>query len=44
MVVERERSFQARLWAPWIPVFMPCAPVGGWMWAASPAMNTRPRP
>ena len=21
---------------------MPCAPVGGWMWAASPATNTRP--
>ena len=27
-----------------MPVFMPCAPVGGWMWAASPATNTRPRP
>jgi hypothetical protein len=27
-----------------MPVFMPCAPVGGWMCAASPATNTRPRP
>ena len=25
----RSASFQARLWASWIPVFMPCPPVGG---------------
>ena len=37
-------SFQARLYASWMPVFMPCAPVGGWMCAASPATKTRPTP
>ncbi len=27
-----------------MPVFMPWAPVGGWMCAASPATKTRPSP
>jgi hypothetical protein len=37
-------SFQARFAASWRPVFMPCPPAGLWMWAASPATNTRPSP
>ena len=35
-------SFHARLNASWIPMFMPWPPAGLWMWAASPARNTRP--
>ncbi len=34
-------SFQARLWASWIPVLEPNAPVGDISWAESPARNTR---
>ena len=26
----------------WMPVFMPCAPAGEWMCAASPPRNNRP--
>ena len=33
--------FQARLTASCIPVVIPCPPVGLWICAASPAMNTR---
>ena len=36
-------SFHARLCASCKPVFMPCPPTGGWICAASPARNTRPR-
>ena len=35
-------SFQPRLKASWMPVFMPCPPAGEWTCAASPASNTRP--
>ena len=37
-------SFQARLNASWIPVFMPCPEAGLCTCAASPATNTRPSP
>ena len=30
-------SFQARLWASWMPLFIPCPPAGLLMWQASPA-------
>ncbi|MNX97210.1 hypothetical protein D3C86_1295650 [compost metagenome] len=35
-------SFQARLWASMMPLFMPWPPAGLLMWAASPASSTRP--
>jgi hypothetical protein len=35
-------SFHPRFTASWMPVFMPWAPAGLWMCAASPARNTRP--
>lgn len=35
-------SFQARLYASWTPVFMPCPEAGLCTWAASPATKQRP--
>mmetsp|Transcript_25243 Transcript_25243/g.84601 ORF Transcript_25243/g.84601 Transcript_25243/m.84601 type:complete len:301 (-) Transcript_25243:301-1203(-) len=35
-------SFQVRLRASWMPMFMPCPPTGGWQCAASPARKHRP--
>jgi hypothetical protein len=33
-------TFQAKLCASWIPVFMPKPPAGGKVWAASPTRKT----
>lgn len=36
-------NFQPRLIASCRPVFIPCPPMGGWVWHASPTSAIRPR-